>query len=123
MAEAHVLTTVRTHLITRINAGTRTGALPPQTAAVLKMFTSETSARIATISYELAGAEAVIGEDPSLGALAFGPEYLVRQARCIAGGSSEIQRNNISERVLGMPRERSDDSDRPFGEVQRGRHS
>ncbi|MGE0881286.1 MAG: acyl-CoA dehydrogenase family protein [Acidimicrobiia bacterium] len=120
VAEAHVLTTVRTHLIGRINAGSRAGTLNPQTAAVLKLFTAETSARIATISAELAGPEAVVGDDPSLNAFAFGPEYLVRQSRCIAGGSSEIQRNNISERVLGMPRERTDDSDRPFSGVQRG---
>jgi alkylation response protein AidB-like acyl-CoA dehydrogenase len=120
VAEAHVLTTVRAHLIARINTATRTGVLAPQAAAVLKMFTSEASARITTIGFELAGPEAVIGENPSPGGSALGTEYLVRQARCIAGGSNEIQRNNISERVLGMPRERSDDRDRPFSEVQHG---
>jgi len=32
-----------------------------------------------------------------------------------------MQRNNISERVLGMPRERSEDRDRPFSEVRQNR--
>jgi alkylation response protein AidB-like acyl-CoA dehydrogenase len=121
VAEAHVLTTVRSQLIARIQAGTRTGSIAPQTAAALKLFTAETSARIATIGVELAGAEAVVEDDAGLAALGFGTEFLVRQARCIAGGSSEIQRNNISERLLGMPRERSDDNDRPFSEVRPGR--
>jgi alkylation response protein AidB-like acyl-CoA dehydrogenase len=121
VAEAHMLTTVRSQLIGRIQAGTRTGAIPAQTAAALKLFTSETSARIATIGLELAGTEGVIGDDDPLEALGFGIEFLVRQARCIAGGSSEIQRNNISERLLDMPRERTDDVDRPFSEVRAGR--
>jgi hypothetical protein len=47
-------------------------------------------------------------------------EFLLRQTSCIGGGTTEIARNVISERVLGMPREPSGDRNIPFRDVPRG---
>jgi hypothetical protein len=43
----------------------------------------------------------------------------MRQTSCIGGGTTEMARNVISERVLGMPRERTLDRDVPFRDVPR----
>jgi hypothetical protein len=45
----------------------------------------------------------------------------MRQTSCLAGGTTEMSRNAISERVLGMPRERTVDKDTPFRDIPRSR--
>ena len=47
-----------------------------------------------------------------------GEDFLERQATSLAGGSNEIQRNIITERVLGMPREWAADRDIPYKDVR-----
>jgi alkylation response protein AidB-like acyl-CoA dehydrogenase len=45
--------------------------------------------------------------------------FLNGRINSIAGGTNEMQRNAISEQVLGLPREPSYDRDKPFDEVVR----
>ena len=52
-----------------------------------------------------------------------GSDFLMRQVSTIGGGTTEMARNVISERVLGMPRERTLDRDVPFRDVPRGGQS
>jgi alkylation response protein AidB-like acyl-CoA dehydrogenase len=120
LAEAHILDAVHGHLITRVLAGMRSGAFPAQAGAVLKLFTGTKNMRRGTLAIDVAGSDAVTWHPrPSESVTeGFGEQYLSRQARCLAGGSNEMQRNIISERLLGMPREIGTDAKLPFNQVR-----
>jgi alkylation response protein AidB-like acyl-CoA dehydrogenase len=120
VAEAHVLDVVQRGLVKRVGLGMETGALVGQAAAITKLFTATSAERKTTIRLELAGADALTwpAGAETMGRNA-GEDWLERQATSLAGGSNEIQRNLIAERVLGMPREWAADRDIPYRDVRR----
>jgi len=84
-----------------------------------KLISSHIARAAARLHTQMMGANALLtGEDsPMNGVVA---EILVSvPASSIAGGTDEIQRNIISERVLKMPREASVDTGKPFRDVPR----
>jgi alkylation response protein AidB-like acyl-CoA dehydrogenase len=120
IGEVQALELVGSALTKHVAEGIRTGATSDQSAAITRLYSGTSSVRIASISFELAGGAAVAwsDEDDEFGQAGIG--YLMRQAACIGGGTTEMSRNVISERVLGMPRERTVDKDIPFRDVPRG---
>ncbi|WP_375501602.1 acyl-CoA dehydrogenase family protein [uncultured Jatrophihabitans sp.] len=73
----------------------------------------------AKIAIRIAGLHALMWSTDDPGGAVIAEEYLNSRRKAIAGGTNEIQRNAIGERVLGLPREPSFDSRKPFGEVIR----
>ncbi len=121
VAEFHALGKIHAHLVDRIAAGMRSEQLPPAAGSLIRLFSGEAATRRAEIALELAGPDAVMSE-PDLGsAQDVGVKFLSRQASSLGGGSTEMARNIISERILGMPREYAADRDVPFSQVKRGR--
>ncbi len=101
----------------------RTGAATDQWAAIIRLWHGVAAVRNSTIAFELAGTNAVAWSDEERRLGQTGVRFLMRQASCIAGGTTEMARNAISERVLGLPRERREDVDVPFRDVPRSSSS
>jgi alkylation response protein AidB-like acyl-CoA dehydrogenase len=121
VADAFVMESVRDALARRITTGVRTGALPIEAASMMRLFHAQTDWACIDAALTLAGSYAATGRpDGRRGAGAFGEAYLFRQATSLGGGSTEMARNVISERVLRMPREAAPDVGVPFREVRRG---
>jgi len=75
----------------------RSGSTAAATAS--KLFASTHHQRLGELAVEILGAEAIFGSDDNARKL-----FLLSRAETIYGGTSEIQRNIIAERVLGLPR-------------------
>jgi alkylation response protein AidB-like acyl-CoA dehydrogenase len=109
---------VNAQLVARTVQGLSTGALPPAAGSILKLSGAITGMRVTELCLEIAGAGAATWPLDGDGlARAVGEGSLSRQALSLGGGSNEMQRNLISERVLGMPREHAADRDVPYRDV------
>jgi|HubBroStandDraft_1064217.scaffolds.fasta_scaffold73547_2 alkylation response protein AidB-like acyl-CoA dehydrogenase len=95
----------------------RTGELSDQAAGIIRLYGGTNAVRNSTIAFEVTG-NAAVGW-PEGDETRVGMSYVMRQSACIGGGTTEMSRNVISERVLGMPREQTRDKDIPFRDVPR----
>ena len=120
IGEARMLEMVEGELQERIGTAVRSGRMSDQGAAIARLYHGVSAARARSINFEIAGATGAAWVDDDGSAAGRGIDFLMRQAPCIAGGTTEMARNVISERVLGMPRDRTTDRDLPFREVPRG---
>jgi alkylation response protein AidB-like acyl-CoA dehydrogenase len=77
------------------------GDLTSPEFSVLKLMTSETDRDLGDLATEVLGTDACT--DPADNELVH--HMLVGRAQTILGGTSEIQRNILAERVLGLPKE------------------
>ncbi|HET8620682.1 MAG TPA: acyl-CoA dehydrogenase [Acidimicrobiales bacterium] len=78
------------------------GAGPGPEGAMTKLILSEIGHEAAAVLTELAGPDAVFMDGPGTMSNAL---VLMHRGMSIAGGTSEIKRNQIGERILGLPRD------------------
>ena len=119
VGEARELDVVGDALKRRVALGIATGAVSDQSAAVGRLFGGVAATRRTTIAFDLAGAVGAAWSDDDGPVGDAGNGFLMRQVSCIGGGTTEMARNVVAERVLGMPRERTLDRDVAFRDVPR----
>ena len=116
----HVLNRVHAQTVARVSAGIAAGTYPLPAASIMRLLHAEVSWAARDITLRIGGSQMLAY--PADGGTEYadaGRDWLMRQGGSLGGGSTEMARNIISERVLGMPREYAADRDVPFGQVRR----
>jgi alkylation response protein AidB-like acyl-CoA dehydrogenase len=122
VGEARMLELVSEEMSTRVAERMTRGQLSDQAAALVRLGKAQAQTRICTLALEVADAAGAAWIEDSAAAQS-ATNFLMRQGGSIGGGTVEMARNVVAERVLSMPRERAMDRDIAFRDVPRSRPS
>ncbi|WP_319454003.1 MULTISPECIES: acyl-CoA dehydrogenase family protein [unclassified Mycobacterium] len=110
---------IHEQLVGHVYNGVLDGSLPPAAGSIIRISHAENVQFEIDTVLAMTGAGAVV--DDGSGLFKVGRRFLSRQAASLGGGTNEIARNIIGERVLGFPREYAADRGVPFNQVKRKR--
>lgn len=108
-AERHFQARMRTLL----SRGEDPGALP----SIIKLSFANRLQKMSGLSMEVRGLSGIAYEPDDTLPLQIADDYLWAIVMRLAGGADEVLRNQLAERVLGMPAELRLDKDVPFNEL------
>ncbi len=106
VADLFVRTLIQRLIGLRVTAALVAGREPGAEASVGKLYATETMRRTSDLVLQLLGPR-VVADTGEWGTFAWTEHLLGAPGYSIAGGTDEIQRNILAERVLGLPREPS----------------
>ena len=119
LMEARIAGRTLEMVIGRARARAAAGHPPGPEGSVSKVAKASSNQQLQELAVELLGAEATAWEPGDEAAAEWITQFLRTRANSIEGGTSEIQRNIIGERVLGLPREPDPFKGEPWRSVPR----
>ncbi|HEX9235529.1 MAG TPA: acyl-CoA dehydrogenase family protein [Actinomycetota bacterium] len=100
-------------LTERIMAKLTLGQVPAAEGSIMKIALADLAVEASNVGLRLLRGEGSVYEES-------GPQdaFLVSRSLHLGGGTDEVQKNVIGERILGLPREPDDDRGRPFRQTK-----
>ena len=117
LADAYIRSELRAATADRVARAAAAGRSPGPAASVGKLMASDVLGRIGEIAADLLGNNITAAVDPDQ--FAWTEHLLDSPGYRLAGGTDQIQRNIIGERVLGLPPEPREDRDKPWSQRDR----
>jgi alkylation response protein AidB-like acyl-CoA dehydrogenase len=101
----------------RILGAVRRREVPPVDPSILKLYVAMNKVQTGNLAAQIAGPAGMTGAVEQSGWIQ--AELLGRYGISIGGGTNEVQRNNLAERALGLPREMRNDHELAWKDVPR----
>ena len=118
LVELYTLEEISRYTVMRTKAAKAAGRGPGPEANTAKLTMSRMTRLSRDLGLEILGAKGMLhGEDAPMGGM-LQEMAIFAPAVSIYGGSDEVQKNIIGERVLGLPKEPSDDRTVPFKDLR-----
>jgi alkylation response protein AidB-like acyl-CoA dehydrogenase len=121
IADVYIRGQIMSYIGQQTRAAVKAGKAPGPGGSIGKLAGAQLTLRTADLAMAIAGAGGQAWEDTRDARWALG--VLSAPAARIAGGTDEVQRNIIGERVLGLPKEPQVDREIPFKELKVGTQS
>ncbi|MER5628415.1 acyl-CoA dehydrogenase family protein [Streptosporangium sp. NPDC002544] len=102
----------------RIRADVRAGKAPGPEGSIAKLAGTQLARHVADVAEEILGAAGQAWEPGDAVSRRWTTALLAAPGNSIAGGTPEIMKNILGERVLGLPKEPQVDRDVPFRDVK-----
>lgn len=115
LADVYIRTRLHAAMVARVARATASGDKPGPAGSLGKLLASDNLVRIGDCAAALLGS-ALVADTGEWGQFAWTEHVLGAPGYRLAGGTDEIQRNIISERVLGLPPEHRADK-APFSQL------
>jgi alkylation response protein AidB-like acyl-CoA dehydrogenase len=117
LADFYIRETILRYVGLRMRDALRAGRAPGPEGSIAKLASAQLAVLGADIAARMAGAAAIAWADDAAGGDQIARGVLGAPAIGIAGGTNEVQRNIIGERVLGLPKEPSADKGVAFKDL------
>jgi len=104
LAEAYIRTSVAKYTNMRAMAKIRAGQLPGPEMSIGKLALTQNMMRVGQLVGEILGPR-LVADSGEWGTYAFSEMVLGTPGMRVAGGTDEVMRNIVGERVLGLPKE------------------
>jgi alkylation response protein AidB-like acyl-CoA dehydrogenase len=105
--------------LVRANTARLRGQQPGAEGSVNKAFNAEFNQRRVAFAMDAAGPASIAWEPGDKGAESRAHNFLRARANTIEGGTAEVLRTQVAERVLGLPREPEVDRGIPWKDIKR----